>query len=86
MGKVKLFWFSVLALRVGKNQMCLTVRLAFFKLGITFMYMSCGVFRHKPLQIKTDFGKSADFPNEHRPSHSLYTLLATGFSAWFVFN
>ena len=27
----------------------------------TFMYMSCGVSRHEPLQIKTGFGKSAGF-------------------------
>jgi len=29
-GKFKLFWFFVWALRVGKNQMCLNVRLAFY--------------------------------------------------------
>jgi hypothetical protein len=34
---------------------------------------------NEPLLIKTNFGKSADFPNGQRPSHSLYTVLATGF-------
>ena len=32
-----------------------------FKLFVTFMYMSCGVFKHEPLQIKTNFGKSVGF-------------------------
>jgi hypothetical protein len=43
------------------------------------MYNSCGVFWHEPLQIKTNFGKSIDFPSEDRPSNSLYTVLAAAF-------
>jgi hypothetical protein len=41
--------------------------------------MSCGVFWHETQQIRTNFGKSVDFPNEERPSHSLYKVLAVGF-------
>jgi hypothetical protein len=68
MGKVKLFWFSVLALRVGKNQMCLTVRLAFFKLGITPSYDEWGLeitkfaIRTQPQQL-INLHIVADFPS-----------------------
>jgi hypothetical protein len=45
--KFKLFWFFVWALRVGKNQMCLNVRLAFSMLPNVLQLPEGRDFYHK---------------------------------------
>jgi len=47
--------------------------------GTIYVYISCDVLKHEPLQIKTGLGQSVYFPNGHKSNQSLYKVLPVVF-------